>query len=89
MGFPLESRKALSADDRRAELVRLRQTGQAIAQACNEHFSLVSHVIGGRRLTSPGARKIMAYIAGRLGLPIEEVFPETKRERPERRRATA
>lgn len=88
MGAPPLSRKALSPDDRRAELRRVRQTGQAIAEACSENFTLVSHVIAGRRLTSPGARKIMAYIAGRLGLPLELVFPETRRE-TDRRQASA
>lgn len=66
----------MTAADRKAELVRKSKSQQGIADATGENFTLVSHVIAGRRLESPGARKIMAYIAGVLDLPIEDVFPE-------------
>ncbi len=64
--------------DRKAELTRLGKTQQAIAAATGGHFTMVAHVIAGRRLTSMTSQRIMAYVAGVLGLPLEEVFPETK-----------
>lgn len=69
---------ALMPADRKAELARRLKTQQAIADATGEDFTLVSHVIAGRRLTSPGAQKIMVYVAGVLGLPIQEAFPEAQ-----------
>lgn len=68
----------MSADDRRAELRRRKTTLQQIGDAVGGgvDFTLVSHVIAGRRLSSPHAPKIMTYIAGVLAVPVDIAFPE-------------
>lgn len=64
-----------SAADRKAELVRAGVTQQSVADACGVDFTFVSHVIAGRKSRSDKAQKVMAYVAGRLGCPVDEVFP--------------
>lgn len=78
----------MTPDDRRAELRRRKTTLQSISEGVSSpgqevHFSLVSHVIAGRRLSSPHAPKIMTYIAGVLAVPIDIAFPEYRKGKTE------
>lgn len=86
MRITKESRKGglltpMTPDDRRAELRRRKKTLQQISNAVGEgvDFTLVSHIIAGRRLSSPHAPKIMTYIAGVLEVPIDVAFPEYRK----------
>lgn len=72
--------------DRKAALLRIGKSNKDIADACGVDHTLVSHVLAGRRWTSPGARRVMDYVAGLLGAPVTEVFPGAERRRPGDRR---
>lgn len=63
--------------DRKVALIRLRVSHQEIAAACGVDRSLISHVVAARRTTGEDARRVMQWIADRLGLPLAVVFPET------------
>jgi hypothetical protein len=62
--------------DRKAELTRQGIANRRIAKALAVDESLVSHVIAGRRLTGEDARRVMDFIAEKLGTPVEMAFPE-------------
>lgn len=61
--------------DRKIILLRAGKTQVQIADECGVDFTLVNHVVAGRRLTSTSARKVMEYIARLAGLQVDEVFP--------------
>lgn len=65
----------LSPVDRKYILMRAGKTQVGIADELGVDFSLVSHVLAGRRLTSPNARRIMEHVARLAGRQVHEVFP--------------
>ena len=68
---------AFSRHDRKAALYRSGKTGRHVAEALGVDDALVSHVLAGRRLTGPDAQRVMIYLAGLFGVPVDEAFPET------------
>lgn len=72
--------------DRKVALLRIGKSHTDIAGACGVERSLVSHVMAGRRWSGTDARKVMEYIAGLMGAPVDEVFPGGDRRRGEDRR---
>jgi hypothetical protein len=71
---------------RKAALAGMDKKMLDIALAVGVDASLVSHVIAGRRWTGPDARKVMEYVAGLIGAPVDEVFPGSERRRGDDRR---
>lgn len=65
-----------SRHDRKAELYKSGKTGEDVARALGVTPPLVSHVIAGRRLTGTDAQRVMIYLAGLFGVPLDEAFPE-------------
>jgi len=61
--------------DRKILLMKAGKTQVDVADECGVDPSLVTHVIAGRKLTSPAAQKVMEHIAHLAGLQISEVFP--------------
>lgn len=61
--------------DRKILLMKAGKSQVDVADECGVDPSLVTHVIAGRKLTSPAAQKVMEHIAQLAGLPIAEVFP--------------
>lgn len=70
----------LSPVDRKYILMRAGKTQVGVADELGVDFSLVSHVLAGRRLTSPNARRIMEYVARLAGQQIHDVFPVDQSE---------
>jgi transcriptional regulator with XRE-family HTH domain len=67
---------SFSRHDRKAALYKSGRTGQEVATALDVDPALVSHVLAGRRLTGPDAQRVMIYMAGLFGVPLDEAFPE-------------
>ena len=65
----------LSLIDRKILLMKAGKSQVDVADECGVDPSLVTHVIAGRKLTSPAAQKVMEHIAGLANLEIVEVFP--------------
>lgn len=65
----------LSTVDRKILLMKAGKSQVDVADECGVDPSLVTHVIAGRKLTSPAAQKVMEYIAHLTGLQVDEVFP--------------
>ena len=66
---------AFTRTDRKAALIALELSQSTIARACGCDTTLVCHVLAGRRWMGPAGRRVMAYVAWKLKLPILDVFP--------------
>ena len=70
----------LSPVDRKILLMKAGKSQVDVADECGVDPSLVTHVIAGRKLTSPAAQKVMEHIAGLSDLEIAEIFPTDQPE---------
>jgi len=61
--------------DRKILLMKAGKSQVDVADECGVDPSLVTHVIAGRKLSSPAAQKVMEHIASLADLRIDEVFP--------------
>lgn len=66
---------AFSTLDRKVALLKSGINQRMVADACGVDFTLVSHVIAGRRWLGTDARRVMMYIARKTGVPVKEFFP--------------
>lgn len=66
---------SVSAVDRKIVLLKAGKTQTNVADECGVDPSLVTHVIAGRKLSSPAAKKVMEYIANLADVPVENLFP--------------
>jgi len=65
----------LTPNDRKIVLLKAGVSQAEVAAACGADNTLVSHVLAGRKLSGPAARRVMEYIARLAGLPVADVFP--------------
>jgi transcriptional regulator with XRE-family HTH domain len=79
---------AFNRHDRKAALYRRGKTGMDVARALDVDNGLVSHVLAGRRLSGPDAQRVMIYLAGLFGMPVDEAFPEALEKAIPQRRST-
>ena len=71
-------RKPFDAHQRRVALFAQGITQQSIADACQCHQTLVSHVIAGAPdYQGQKCREVQQFIAQTIGQPVELVFPST------------
>lgn len=79
-----------SALTRKVELLRAGVTITQIAKDTGTDKGFVSHVVAGRKWSTPRAGKVMQRVAEIIGAPIGEVFPGSERRTgDERRRVSA
>lgn len=69
------SRIPFSTLDRKTAMLRAGVTGAEAARACGADQGTVSRVVSGRYTSGRKVRCIMQYIADRVGVPVEIMFP--------------
>jgi len=69
--------------DRKVALLKIGWNQRQIARAVGVHWSLVSHVLAGRRWMGTDAHRIMEFIAAKAGVPVGTFFPGVTRRKGE------
>lgn len=69
--------------DRKVALVTINMNNRMIAETLKVDASLVSHVLAGRRWMGADSRRIMNFVADKVGIPVAEFFPGSERRKGE------
>lgn len=71
--------------DRKVALLKIGMNQRMVGDAIGVESSLVSHVLAGRRWMGKDARRVMNFLAIKVGVPVVEMFPGSDRRKGDSR----